>query len=135
MSRGTRKSGFWLSFSTVECSCGEERIRAVVCPTCGHRPPAHEINILVQRRQRIGRELRAVEPGPLVEFTTAGVGVFAEVFADVDDWMSDFWTALDRYEDGVEDARILTARLFGVGSVVRERGASTSLARALSAHW
>ncbi|RSM85125.1 hypothetical protein DMH04_17605 [Kibdelosporangium aridum] len=50
----------------------------------------------------------------MVEFTTVGIGVFSEVFADLDDWMGDFWAALDSYERGLEDARVLTARLFGL---------------------
>lgn len=115
MVRSRHKPRLKLSFSIFECPCGErERVRGVPCPTCNRRPDVHEFDVLVQRRQRVAAAVRSTEPERNLEFRSADPMVFAEIFDELHGWIDDFLDALNRLDDGVETARMLTAHLLGL---------------------
>lgn len=54
MSRGSREKAIQLTFATLPCQrCGEQRILAQSCSSCGMKPRAGEVNHHVQRRRQL----------------------------------------------------------------------------------
>jgi len=114
MLKNRARRGLRLRFSKLECSCGDVRVYGAACGTCGERPRPHEANIQVQRRRRLVAQIRAVDPDPtVVVFSLDDPSALQDVLEGLDTWMPDFWEALQDLEDGLEQARDLTARLHG----------------------
>lgn len=70
MSRGSREKAIQLAFATLPCQrCGEQRILAQSCSSCGMKPRAGEVNHHVQRRRQLVADARSKLSAPRQQST------------------------------------------------------------------
>ncbi|MGH3757151.1 hypothetical protein [Actinophytocola sp.] len=73
----------------------------------------HEVNPQVQRRQRVVKQVRCVQPVAPGEVLQPGVDLYPALLGGLTEWMEQFWAALDEDSCDVERACDLTGQLLG----------------------
>jgi hypothetical protein len=119
MSSKSKRFGMSLRFATRKCVCGGIRIAGQLCPDCGARPRPAEVDLELQRRQRVAAAYRARSaeleglPGSLLDLTTRAAGV-----------VSPFLRALSNLSESLTDD---PSELLRAGRVLDQLLADSSL--------